>query len=112
MPISIYSNISSLDAQIHLGRTQMNVQANMAHLASGLRITTAADDAAGLGISTLFNAQVRSYAQAKRNANDGISLLQTAEGALQQVHTILTRMRELAVQSANGTYGAVDRANI
>jgi flagellin len=112
MPISIYSNISSLDAQIHLGNTQMNVQRNMAHLASGLRIATAADDAAGLGISTLFNAQVRSYAQAERNANDGISMLQTAEGALAQVHTILTRMRELAVQSSNGTYGSADRANI
>jgi flagellin len=112
MPISIYSNISSLDAQIHLGNTQMNVQRNMAHLASGLRIATAADDAAGLGISTLFNAQVRSYAQGERNANDGISMLQTAEGALQQIHTILTRMRELAVQSSNGTYGSVDRANI
>ena len=112
MPVSIYSNIPSLDAQIHLGNTQMNVQRNMAHLASGLRVTNAADDAAGLGISTLFNAQVRSYAQAERNANDGISMLQTTEGALQQVHTILTRMRELSVQSANGTYGPVDRANI
>ena len=112
MPVSIYSNIPSLDAQIHLGNTQMNVQRNMAHLASGLRVTNAADDAAGLGISTLFNAQVRSYAQAERNANDGISMLQTTEGALQQVHTILTRIRELSVQSANGTYGPVDRANI
>jgi flagellin len=112
MPVSIYSNIASLDAQMHLGRTQQNLQANMGHLASGLRITTAADDAAGLGISTMFNAQVRSYAQGERNANDGISMLQTAEGALQQVHTILTRMRELSVQSANGTYGTADRANI
>ncbi|MCS6913438.1 MAG: flagellin [Myxococcales bacterium] len=112
MPISIYSNIPSLDAQIHLGNTQLNVQRNMAHLASGLRVAQAADDAAGLGISTLFNAQVRSYAQAERNANDGISMLQTTEGALAQIHTILTRMRELAVQSANGTYGPVDRANI
>ena len=112
MPVSIYSNISSLDAQIHLGNTQMNVQRNMGHLASGLRVANAADDAAGLGISTMFNAQVRSYAQAERNANDGISLLQTAEGALSQTHSILTRMRELAVQSANGTYGSVDRANI
>jgi flagellin len=112
MPVSIYSNISSLDAQIHLGNTQMNVQRNMAHLASGLRVSNAADDAAGLGIATLFNAQVRSYAQAERNANDGISMLQTAEGALDQVHTILTRMRELAMQSANGTYGSVDRVNI
>ncbi|MCS6913423.1 MAG: flagellin [Myxococcales bacterium] len=112
MPISIYSNISSLDAQMHLGKTQMQLDSNMARLASGLRVNRAVDDAAGLGISTMFHAQIRSYAQGERNANDGISLLQTAEGALQQVHTILTRMRELAVQSANGTYGAVDRANI
>jgi flagellin len=112
MPISIYSNIASLNAQIHLGVTQQNVQNNMAHLSSGLRITNAADDAAGLGISTNFNALIRGYAQNERNANDGISLLQTAEGALGQVHTILTRMRELAVQSANGTYGSTDRANI
>lgn len=112
MPISIYSNLSSLDAQINLGNTQMNVQRNMAHLSSGLRISTAADDAAGLGISTLFNAQIRSYAQGERNANDGISMLQTAEGALTQIHGILQRMRELAMQSSNGTYGSVDRANI
>lgn len=112
MPVTIYSNLSSLDAQIHLGNTQLNVQRNFAHLSSGLRIATAADDAAGLGISTLFDAQVRSYAQAERNTNDGISMLQTAEGALAQVHTILIRMRELAVESANGTYGAADRQNI
>jgi flagellin len=112
MPISIYSNLSSLDAQLRLSHTQNQVQENMKHLASGLRIADASDDAAGLGISTLFHAQVRSYAQGERNANDGISLLQTAEGALQQIHGILTRMRELAVQSANGTYGSVDRANI
>ena len=112
MPVSIYSNISSLNAQMYLGVTQQNVQSNMARLASGLRVANAADDAAGLGISTQFNAQIRSYAQNERNANDGISLLQTAEGALGQVHTILTRMRELAVQSANGTYGTADRANI
>jgi flagellin len=112
MPVSIYSNISALDAQIHLSRTQETVQSNMSHLASGLRIVNASDDAAGLGIATLFNAQVRSYAQGERNANDGISMLQTAEGALQQTHTILTRLRELSVQAANGTYGSTDRANI
>src|SRR5688572_3154042 len=111
MPVTIYSNVASLDAQIHLGNTQLNVQRNFAHLASGLRITNAADDAAGLGISTLFDAQVRSFAQAERNANDGISMLQTAEGALAQIHGTLTRMRELAMQSANGTYGSIDRQN-
>jgi flagellin len=112
MPVNIYTNVASLDAQVHLGNTQLNVQRNFAHLASGLRITNAADDAAGLGISTLFDAQVRSYAQAERNANDGISMLQTVEGALAQIHGTLARMRELAMQSANGTYGTVDRVNI
>ena len=112
MPVSIYSNIASLDAQMHLGNTQLAVARNMSHLSSGLRINSAADDAAGLGISTLFNAQVRSYVQASRNTNDGISLLQTAEGALSQSHDILTRMRELAIESANGTYSSVDRQNI
>ena len=112
MPVSIYSNIASLDAQMHLGSTQLAVARNMSHLSSGLRINSAADDAAGLGISTLFNAEVRSYVQASRNTNDGISLLQTAEGALSQSHDILTRMRELAIESANGTYSSVDRQNI
>jgi flagellin len=112
MPISIYSNIPSLNAQIHLGNTQMNVQRNMEHLSSGLRVARAADDAAGLGISTLFDAQIRSYAQGERNANDGVSMLQTAEGALAQIHGVLERMRELSMQSANGTYGTADRANI
>ena len=112
MPVSIYSNIASLDAQMHLGNTQLAVARNMSHLSSGLRINSAADDAAGLGISTLFNAEVRSYVQASRNTNDGISLLQTAEGALSQSHDILTRMRELAIESANGTYSSVDRQNI
>jgi flagellin len=112
MPISIYSNIPSLNSQIHLGNTQMNVQRNMEHLSSGLRVARAADDAAGLGISTLFDAQIRSYAQGERNANDGVSMLQTAEGALAQIHGVLERMRELSMQSANGTYGTADRANI
>src|SRR5580658_3144995 len=110
--ISIYSNISSLDAEINLNNTQLQVSKNMAHLSSGLRINDASDDAAGLGIATLFTAQTDSYQQAERNSNDGISLLQTGDGALAQVQTILTRMRELSVQSANGTYDTSDRANI
>ena len=112
MPVSIYSNISSLDAQGHLGVTQASLQDHMGRLASGLRVRTAVDDAAAMGIAVLFNARVRSYAQAARNTNDGISLLQTAEGSLAQIHGVLTRLRELAVQSANGTYGSSDRANI
>ena len=112
MSISIYSNLASVDAQMRLGTTQQAVQKNMSHLSSGLRIADASDDPAGLGISTLFDAQTRGYAQAARNANDGISMLQTAEGALSQIQSALERMRELAVQSSTGTYGATDRVNI
>jgi len=110
--LSIYSNLSSVDAQVRLSRTQDMVNKNMAHLASGLRIATAADDPAGLGISTQFDTQVRSYNQAARNTNDGISLMQTADGALGQIQGALQRMRELAVQSSNGTLASADRVNI
>lgn len=112
MALSIYSNVASMDAQIRLGRTQDRLAHNMAHLASGLRIADASDDPAGLGISAQFDTQVRSYQQAARNTNDGISLLQTADGALSQMHGALQRMRELAVQSANGTLTTADRSNI
>ncbi len=113
MSISINSNISSLNAQRNLGKTQASLQTSLQRLSSGLRINSAADDAAGLGISTLMNAQVRSMNQATRNANDGISLVQTADGSLNETTSILTRMRELAVQSANGTLNsATDRAYI
>ncbi len=110
--LSIYSNLSSVDAQVRLSHTQDAVNKNMSHLASGLRIATAADDPAGLGISTQFDTQVRSYNQATRNVNDGISLMQTADGALGQIQGALQRMRELAVQSANGTLASADRVNI
>jgi flagellin len=112
MPLSIYSNTSSVDSQIRLGRTQDAISKNMAHLASGLRIADGSDDPAGLGIATNFDTQVRSYQQAARNTNDGISMLQTVDGALGQMHGALQRMRELAVQSANGTLTTADRANI
>ncbi len=113
MSISINSNISSLNAQRNLSKTQATLQTSLQRLSSGLRINSAADDAAGLGISTLMNAQVRSMNQATRNANDGISLVQTADGSLSETTSILTRMRELAVQSANGTLNnATDRVYI
>jgi flagellin len=112
MPLSIYSNISSVETQLRLGRTQDAQQKAMSHLASGMRISEAADDPAGLGISVGFDTQVRSFAQAARNTSDGLSLLQTVDGALSQVHGALQRMRELAVQSANGTMGTADRSNI
>lgn len=112
MSLSIFSNLASIDTQIRLTRTQETVARNMLRLSSGLRIASASDDPAGLGIATQFDAQVRSFNQAVRNTNDGISLLQTVDGAMGQIHGALERMRELAVQSANGTLGAADRANL
>ena len=112
MTISINSNISSLTAQNNLSKTQMAYSGNLSRLSSGLRINSAADDAAGLAISERFKAQIKSLNQASRNANDGISLLQTAEGAMNQIGGVLTRMRELATQAANGTVSAGDRGYI
>ena len=88
------------------------MQGNFARLSSGLRIATAADDAAGLGISERMRADIRSYAVAGRNAQDGVSLAQTAEGALNETSNNLIRMRELAVQAANGTLSTTDRATL
>ena len=112
MAIYINSNIASVDAQRNLARTQVNLARNLGHLSSGMRINSAADDAAGLSISEQLRAQIRSFDQASRNANDGISLVQTADGALNQVSGILQRARELAVESANGTVTNNDRAYI
>ncbi|MFO0685994.1 MAG: flagellin [Sandaracinus sp.] len=112
MSISINSNVSSLNAQRNLNKTQQSLQGNLSRLSTGLRINSAADDAAGLAISERFKAQISSLNQASRNANDGISLLQTAEGALNEISGVLTRMRELATQSANGTLTTSDRGFI
>jgi len=112
MPVSSLSlgtNVSSLTAQRNLQRTEGTLGRSMARLSSGLRINSAADDAAGLAISEKLRASVRGLSQAQRNANDGISMLQTAEGALNEVSDMLIRMRELAVQSANGTLGSSER---
>ncbi len=110
--ISINTNIASLNAQRNLSNTQGMLSSNYGRLSSGLRINHAADDAAGLAISERLKSQIRSMTQAQRNANDGISLLQTGEGAMNQVSGVLTRIRELAVQSANGTLGATERGYI
>lgn len=109
MAITVNTNVTSLNAQRNLGRTQKSLQGNLGRLSTGLRINTASDDAAGLAISEKLQSQIRSMSQAERNANDGVSLLQTAEGAMNEVSGVLTRMRELAVQSANGTLGATER---
>ena len=105
----INTNVSSLNAQRNLGMSQSSLATSMQRLSSGLRINSAKDDAAGLAISERMTSQVRGLNQAARNANDGISLAQTAEGALGQVSDNLQRMRELAVQSSNGTNTQTDR---
>ena len=112
MSLSVNTNVTSMTAQNSLAKTQMALSTSFARLSSGLRINSAADDAAGLGVAKSMNAQVRSYAVAERNTNDAISMLQTADGGAEQVDGLLTRMRELAVQSANGSYSSDDRANI
>ena len=110
MGITINTNVASLNAQRNLSSTQARLGGNLGRLSSGLRINTAADDAAGLAISERFKAQIRSFGQAERNANDGISLLQTAEGSMNEISGVLTRMRELAMQSATDTVGASEKA--
>jgi len=109
MALSILTNTASLDAQRNLSKTGKALQSNFAKLSSGQRINSAGDDAAGLAISERMKSQIRSMSQAERNANDGQSLLQTAEGAMNENSGILTRMRELAMQSANGTLGGDER---
>ncbi len=112
MPLFVQTNVASMVAQHNLARTQSELSSNFTKLSSGYRINSAADDAAGLGISRSMNAQLRSLAVAQRNASDGISMAQTADGAADQLHDILIRMRELAVQSANGTLTTNDSANL
>jgi flagellin len=109
MGLRVNTNVAALTSQRNLGAVTGRLQGNFARLSSGLRIATAADDAAGLGISERMRAQIRSHTVASRNAQDGVSLTQTAEGALQEVSNNLTRMRELAVQASNGTLTQADR---
>ena len=110
MGLSVSTNTASLKAQMNLRRNSASMENTVARLSSGLRINKAADDAAGLAISEGLKAQMRGLGMVQRNASDGISLLQTAEGVLNSVHAMLSRMRELALQSANGTYGTSERA--
>ena len=110
MALSIKTNVESLTSQRNLSATSKALASNFARLSSGLRINTAADDAAGLAISEKMKANIRSMSQAERNANDGISLLQTAEGALNENAGVLVRMRELAMQSATDTVGTTEKA--
>ena len=110
MPQTINTNVSSLNAQRNLNASQSSLAISMQRLSSGLRVNSAKDDAAGLAIAERMNAQVRGMNVAIRNANDGISLFQTAEGAMGKITDNLQRIRELAVQSANGAISNADRA--
>jgi flagellin len=112
MPQTINTNVSSLNAQRNLNTSQSSLATSMQRLSSGLRVNSAKDDAAGLAIADRMNAQIRGINVAIRNANDGISLAQTAEGALATVTDVLQRMRELAIQAQNGSNGTGDRANL
>jgi flagellin len=112
MAIVINTNIASLNAQRNLNSSQLGLNRSMQRLSSGLRINSAKDDAAGLAISDRMTAQIRGLNQAARNAQDGISLAQTAEGALNETTNLLQRMRELAVQSANDTNTGADRGSL
>ena len=112
MPQTINTNLASLNAQRNLSSSQSALNTSMQRLSSGLRVNSAKDDAAGLAIAERMNAQVRGMNVAVRNANDAISLSQTAEGAIGKVGDALQRMRELAVQSANGSNNSGDRNNL
>ena len=108
----INNNLSSLAAVNGMAKTEMKMNKSIEKLASGLRINKAADDAAGLAISEKMRSQISSLDVAKRNVQDGISLVQTAEGAMDEIHSMLNRMRELTVQASNGIYTDKDRENI
>jgi flagellin len=112
MAMTINTNMASLNAQRNLSKTQNSLNVAMGRLSSGLRINSAKDDAAGMAISNRFTAQIRGMDQAVRNANDGMSMLQTSEGGMQEVTTILHRMREIAVQASSDTNSASDRASL
>jgi len=103
MAMVINTNVMAINAQRNLSNTTASLSTSMARLSSGKRITAAKDDASGLAISEKLKAQIRGLGQAERNANDGISLVQTAEGAMDEISNMLIRMRELAIQAANGT---------
>ena len=112
MPQMINTNVASLNAQRNLNSSQMAQATSLTRLSSGLRINSAKDDAAGLAVAQRMSAQIKSLNQAARNANDGISMLQTAEGAMGEIQNMLQRMKELGTQAANGTIGDTDRGFI
>ena len=109
---TINTNLSSINAQRNLTKSNNELSTSMQRLSSGLRVNSAKDDAAGMSIATKMDSQIRGMSQASRNANDGISMIQTADGALSNISDALQRMRELAVQGANDTNGADEWSNI
>jgi len=109
MPLRITNNVSSMNAQRHISRSQTGLSKSLERLASGLRINKAGDDAAGLAISEKLRSNIRALNQASRNANDGVALIQTAEGAMEEINNMLVRMKELSEQAATGTVGADER---
>lgn len=109
MGLRINTNVPSLSSQRSLGINNRNLQSNLRKLASGERVTQASDDAAGLAISENLKAEIRGLRQASRNANDAISLIQTAEGGLSEISSIIIRLRELSVQAASDTIGSTER---
>lgn len=112
MGLRIGTNVQSLTAQRNLQRATAGLNKNFEHLATGKRISSASDDAGRIGMSARLKAQVGSLDQAIRNANDGISLIQTGEGGLAEIENSLVRMRELAIQASNGTLSGADRSNL
>jgi flagellin len=112
MSLRINTNISAINTHRNMNMTDLALSKSLEKLSSGLRINRASDDAAGLSISENMRGQIRGLKQAERNAQDGISMINTAEGALNEVHSILQRMRELSVQAANGTLTTSDRAAV
>jgi flagellin len=109
MAVVVSTNVSSLEAQRNLYKNQKALGASFERLSSGFRVNTAADDAAGLAVSESMKSKIRSFTVAERNAADGVSMAQTAEGALGEIHDILGRMRELGVQASNGSLSDTDR---
>lgn len=112
MPIRITNNVESLNAQRNVGKSQVLMSKSLERLSSGLRINRAADDAAGLAISEKLRANIRSMNQASRNGSDGVALIQTSEGAMDEINSMLLRMKELSEQAATGTIGDSERGYI
>src|SRR2546423_10390590 len=112
MALRINSSVDAMAAHRHLSHTSDKISQSMERLSSGLRINKAADDAAGLGISEKMRSQIRGLAQSQRNIQDGVSMVQTAEGNLDEVHSILQRVRELAVQYKNGSLSTAGKGAI